>query len=211
MFIAKDRFCHRVILGTEIKQKPQYASRRDLCCPICGKQLAYNPSAQHPFEYFAHRDGTPDCTATDSATEGHRLPVEIAIKKIHNRVQEVAGGEIDIDVERWIGTKRNFKITDIKVMSPLKIAAEVYYGATDLDLSRRLQTMFNHGYRAYVIFHLAGRHDVEEVEQNLQQLAPLRIGRFNPNTMELSLGDLFSRDRITLDKSARDSLPRYLR
>jgi hypothetical protein len=210
MFIARDRFHHRVVQGTEIKQNPQYASRWDLYCPICDKRLAYNHSAQHPFEYFAHRDGTPDCTASDAATEGHRLPVELSIKTIYNRIREVTGEEVDLDVERRIGSKTNFKITDIRVTSPMKVAAEIYYGASDLELSRRLRTMFSHGYRAYVIFHLDGRHDVAEVEQNLQQLAPLRIGRFDPNKMELSLGDLFSRDRIAFDKSARDSLPSYL-
>lgn len=211
MFIAKDRSYGFVVLGTEMKQQAQPASRCDLCCPICDKPLVYNHSAQHPFDYFVHRDGSPDCTATDSATEGHRLPVEMAIKKIHNRIQEVAGGEIDIDVERRIGGKRDFKITDIRVSDPLQIAAEVYYGASDLELSRRLRTMFSYGYSAYVIFHLDGRHNVTKVEQNIQQIAPLRVGRFDSKRMELSLGDLFSRDRISLDESARDSLPTYLR
>lgn len=207
MFIAKD---HRVILGTEIQENPGYASRWELCCPICNKQLVYNPSAQHPFDFFRHGDGTPDCTATDGATDGHRLPVEIAIKQIHNRIREVTGEPVDIDVERRIGGKRNFRIADIRVTYPLKIAAEVYFGATDLELSRRLRTMFANGYRAYVIFHLNGRHDAAEVEQGIQRLAPLRIGRFDPENMNLFLGDLFSRGRISFDKPARESLPNYL-
>jgi uncharacterized protein YbaR (Trm112 family) len=210
MFIAKDRVHHRVILGTDIKENPQYQSRGELCCPICNKRLTYNRSARHPFDYFDHRDGTPDCTATDSATDGHRLPVEISIKQIHNRIEEVSGEEVSLDVERRIGSARNFKITDIRVTHPLKIAAEIYFGATDLELTRRLRTMFSNGYDAYVVFHLNGRHDVVEVERDLQRLAPLRIGRFNPETMELTLGDLFSRRRITFDKRARDALPNYL-
>jgi len=210
MFIAKDRVHHRVVLGTGIEENSQYLSRRALCCPICDKHLTYNHSAQHPFDYFAHRDGTPDCTATRSATEGHRLPVEIALKTIHNRIREVTGKQVDIDVERRIGSKRNFKITDIRVSNPLKIAAEIYFGASELELSRRLQTMFCNGYRAYVIFNVDGRHDVAEVERDIQRLAPLRVGRFNPTTMELSLGDLFGQSRISFDESARKQLPNYL-
>lgn len=210
MFIAKDRFHHRVVLGTDIKVNPQYQSRADLYCPICNRELVYNPSAQHPFDYFDHRDGSKDCTATESATEGHRLPVEISIKQIHNRIQEVSAEPVDIDVERRIGDARNFKITDVRVTSPLKIAAEIYNNASELELTRRLRMMFSCGYRAYVIFNLDGRHDVAEIERYIQRLAPLRIGRFNPATMDLSLGDLFSRHRITFDKSARNSLPNYM-
>lgn len=210
MFIAKDRGHNRVVLGTDIKGHPQYASRSDLCCPLCNKQLAHNRSAKHPFDYFVHRDGTPDCTATDSASDGHRLPVEIAVKSIHNRIQEVAGGRVDIDTERWIGGKSDFKITDIRVTHPLRIAAEIYFEASYLELIRRLKTMFENGYRAYVIFNLDGRHDVSKVERDIQRIAPLRVGRFSPINMELTLGDLFSRDRITLDESTQESLPNYL-
>lgn len=210
MFIAKDQYHHRVILGTQIKDKPYYTSSWDLQCPICRKQLSYNPSAQHPFDYFTHRDGTPDCTATDSATDGHRLPVEIAIKMIHNRLREVTGEWVDIDVERRIGGKRNFKITDIRVTHPLKIAAEIYYRSTDLELSRRLRTMFSNGYRVYVVFNLDGRYDVAEVETDIQQFAPLKLGRFDPATMELSLGDLLGRNQISFDKATLESIPNYL-
>jgi hypothetical protein len=210
MFVAKDQLRNRVVQGTEIKENPQYSSRWDFCCPICDKQLAYNRSAKHPFEYFAHRDRTPDCTATDAATEGHRLPVELSIKKIYNRIREVTGEEVSLDVERRIGSKTNFKITDIRVTYPLKIAAEIYYKASDLELSRRLRTMFNYGYRVYVIFNLDGRHNVAEVEQDIQRLAPLKLGRFDPTSLKLSLGDIFDRDQISFAKPARESLPNYL-
>lgn len=210
MFIAKDQYRKRVILGTQIKANPQYASRRDFQCPICRKQVVYNPSAQHPFDYFSHVDGTPDCTETDSAADNHRLPVEIAIKMIHNRLREVTGEWVDIDVERRIGGKKNFKITDIRVTHPLKIAAEIYYRSTDLELSRRLRTMFSNGYRVYVVFNLDGRYDVAEVETDIQQFAPLRLGRFDPATRELSLGDLFGRNQISFDKSTLRSMPNYL-
>ena len=210
MFVAKDRFHHRIVLGTEIVENPQYLCKRDLYCPICDKEFRYNRSAKHPFDYFTHRDGTPDCTATNSATEGHRLPVEIALKMIHNRIKEVTGKRVDIDVERRIGTERNFKIADIRVTYPLKIAAEIYFGASELELSRRLRTMFSNGYRAYVIFNIDGRYDVAEVEQDIQRVAPLRVGRFDPSKMELSLGDLFDRNQISFDESARKQLPDYL-
>ena len=211
MFICKNPTDDRVLLGPEVEEHSQYYSRGELYCPICYKRLVYNGTAEHPFDYFSHEDGTPDCTESESASIGHRLPVEIAIKRINNRIREVTAEPVDIDVERRIGGKHNFKIADIRVTKPLKIAAEIYNEASELDLTRRLRTMFNSGYRAYVIFNLDGRRDVAEVERYIQQLAPLKLGRFDPETMDLSLGDLFSRRRISFDKSARNSLPWYIR
>lgn len=211
MFIARNPAHHRVLVGPEVEEYSRYYSRNEFYCPICAKRLMYNSTAEYPFDYFSHEDGTPDCTESKSASVGHRLPVEIAVKQIHNRLREVTAEPVDIDVERRIGGNHNFKIADIRVTSPLRIAAEVYNKASYLDLTCRLRRMFSSGYRAYVIFNVDGRHDVAEIEQHIQQLAPLRVGRFNPETMNLSLGDLFSRCRISFDKSARDSLPSYIR
>lgn len=71
--------------------------------------------------------------------------------------------------------------------------------------------MFNNGYRAYVIFNLDGRYDVAKVEKDIQRLAPLSFGRFDPATRELSLGDLFGRDQISFDRHTRKTIPNYLR
>ena len=210
MFIAKDADVHHVFLGTEITEPPQDRLRRNLRCPLCNKPVTYNSSAEHPFEYFRHDDGSRDCTESDSVSEGHRLPVEVAVRTIHNRIQEVTGGPVDIDVEKWIGTQRNFKIADIRVVSPLQIVAEIFHESSDLELSRRLATMFSNNYRAYLIFTSDGRYDITRVQQDIQRIAPLRIGRFDSDSMDISLGDLFTRKQIQCDQSTREALPSYL-
>ena len=210
MYIAKDTGIDHVFSGAEIEGCLKDMLQRDLRCPICDKPITYTGPADEPFEYFNHSDSSPDCTESDAISDGHRLPVEVAIKTIHNRIQEVSGEPVDIDVERWVGSQPNFKIADIIVSSPLRIVAEVFHRSTDLELSRRLTTMFNHGYRVYLIFTTTGRYDIDEVEQDLQRIAPLQIGRFNPDQMELSLGDLFTAEQIQFDQTARNVLPRYL-
>jgi hypothetical protein len=210
MYIAKDSEIHHVFSGAEIENCSKEVLQRDLRCPICNRRVTYTGAVENPFEYFSHRDSSPDCTESDGCSDGHRLPVEITIKTLHNRIQEVSGEPVDVDVEKWIGSQPNFKIADIVVSSPLRIVAEVFHQASDLELSHRLPTMFNHGYRVYLIFTTTGRHDVTDVEQDLQRIAPLRIGRFNPKQMELSLGDLFTAEQIEFDKTTRNALPNYL-
>jgi len=210
MYIAKDTDIHHVFSGAEIEGCSKEVLQRDLCCPICDKPVTYIGPADDPFEYFNHTDSSPDCTGSDGVSDGHRLPVEITIKTLHNRIQEVSGEPVDIDVERWVGSHPNFKIADIIVSSPLRIVAEIFHESSDLELSRRLTTMFNNGYRVYLIFTTTGRHDVNEVEQDIQRIAPLRIGRFDPSQMELSLGGLFTAEQIQFDKMTRNALPNYL-
>jgi hypothetical protein len=210
MYIAKDTELQHVVSGAEAEGCSDSMLQRDLRCPICEKQVVYNSSAESRFEYFTHSDTSPDCTASDSVSDGHRLPVEVAIKSIHNRIQDVSGEPVEVDVEKWVGSKRNFKIADIIVSEPLRIVAEVFHKASDLELSRRLVTMFNHGYSVYLIFTANGRHNVASVEQDIQRIAPLRIGRFDPSRVELSLGDLFTPEHIQFDQETREALPRYL-
>jgi hypothetical protein len=210
MYIAKDTDLHHVFLGKEIGQCLQDVPQRNLCCPICNKQVTYNGASEHPFEYFHHDDGSPDCTESEATSEGHRLPVEVAVKVIHNRIREVSGEPVDINVEKWIGSANDYNIADIRVSSPIRIAAEIFYRASYLELSRRLSTMFRNGYSVYLIFNTAGRHDTEKVERDIQRIAPLQIGRFNPGNMEISLGDLFNSEQIQFDQSARKVSPSYL-
>ena len=210
MYIAKDTDLHHVFLGTEIQGCTQDIFRSDLRCPICNKSVTYNSKAKHPFEYFKHEDGSPDCTKSDATSEGHRLPVEVAIKVIHNRIRELSGEPVEINVEKWIGSAKNHNIADIRVSSPVCIAAEIFYRASYLGLSRRLSTMFRNGYSAYLIFNTAGRHEIKKIERDIQRITPLRIGRFDPYEKEFSLGDLFSGEQIRFDQTTREDLPNYL-
>lgn len=209
MYIAKDsRLCH-ILSAAEIENYPQKKSHQ-LCCPLCGKDVTYDKTADHPLQSFHHRDGSIDCIDSDAYSDGHRLPVEVCVKTVHNRIRETTGEQVHIDVERWIGSPRDFAITDVRVTDPLKIAVEVFHRSSDLELSRRLGRMFREGYRVYLVFTADGRHSVDRVNKHIRKISPLRVGRFDPGTMEVALGDLFSQDRTQLNKPAGESLPDYL-
>jgi hypothetical protein len=143
-------------------------------------------------------------------SDEHRVATEVTLKVLHNRIREVTGEPVEIDVERWIGIRENFIIADIRVTSPLQVAAEVYYKAARFALGRKLNTMFENGYRTYLVFHRDGRHDVDQIERHLQQVAPLRVGRFDHRTLDLTLGDLFTRDQFNLTASNRELLPNHI-
>jgi hypothetical protein len=210
MYIAQNtRLCH-ILSAAEIDNYPQKALQQHLACPLCGKDVTYNRTADHLLQSFDHRDGSPDCVNSDAYSDGHRLAVEACIKKLHNRLRETTGRQVNLEIEKWIGSPRDFSITDIRITNPLKIAVEVFHQSSDLGLSRRLGRMFREGYRVYLIFTTNGRHSVAQVNNHIQKISPLRVGRFDPGTMEVTLGDLFSRDRIQLNQPAGGSLPNYL-
>lgn len=215
MLVAKSDDLGRILSGTEIQplnnENHHTVVTQDFRCPICEKRVVYNDSpSNRTGDYFRHVDGTPDCFKTNSVSDGHRVATEITLKALHNRIKEVTGEPVEIDVERWIGIREKFVIADVRVTSPLQVAAEVYYKAERLALGRKLNTMFANDYRAYLIFHRDGCHDVDRVERYIRRVAPLRVGRFNPETLELTLGDLFSKQQIELSSAKRDQLPNYI-
>ena len=211
MFVAKQG--QQVYTGPEIQWlvSQNGTGGLQLRCPLCNDRVQYNPvSSDEPLGYFSHLDGT-DCFHSDSVSKAHRLTVEVAVKKLHNRIVAVTGKPVEIDTERWIGTRPNFIIADIRIDSPLRIAAEIYYKTTRLCLRRRLKTMFANDYRTYLIFHTGGTYNVHRVEHYLQKTHPLTVGRFNPETHELSLGDLLSESQIEPSRLSGEDLPNYIR
>lgn len=215
MLVAKSNFHGQVFAGPDVQRLDAESQNRVLTkgftCPSCGKPVRYiGASADQPFEYFQHTDGSPDCFDIDSVSDSHRLATESTLKALHNRVREVTRKQVEIDVERWIGVHPNFIIADIRVTSPLQVAAEVYYKSERLALGRKLDTMFENDYRTFLVFHTKGRHDVDRVQRYIRRVAPLRIGRFNPESLDVRLGDLFSKQRIELTSANRDRLPNYI-
>lgn len=215
MFVAEAHDLHRVYSGSEIQTQINNghgkASKWQLVCPICGGNVVYNSSSiNRPFEYFTHSDGSTDCFSGKSISDGHRIAVEVAVKTIYNRIHEVTGEPVTINVEKWIGSQHDFVIADIRVTEPLKIAVEVFHKSTRLGIYRRFQTMFDNEYRVYLVFHTRGQHNADQVEHHIQRIAPLRVGRFHPHTMELSLGDLFTKEEFEVTPSTRERLPMYM-
>lgn len=183
----------------------------DLTCPICGKQLTYQgASPERPLAYFAHSDGSADCFETESTSDEHRIAIEYTVKALYNRISEVTGEPVAIDVERWIGVRANFVIADVRVTSPLNVAAEIFYKSEKLALGRRLRTMFANDFKTYLIFHTNGKHDPDRIERYIQQVAPVSVGRFDASSREVTLGDLFSEEQIEMSRSHRNRLPNYI-
>jgi hypothetical protein len=214
MFVAKSDDFQQVVLGSELQRDGQTQDSRitkNLSCVICGTAVKYNPAAEGDyFEYFSHTDGSPDCFESESTSDEHRLAVEVSVKSLYNRIQEVTGAPIEINVEKWVGEQPDFIITDIRIASPVKIAIEVFYKASQLGLRRRLSTIFENGYRAYLIFHTSGKHNVDRIQRHLQKTTSLHIGRFDAETLEVSLGDLVTTERVEFSKSDREQLPDYI-
>lgn len=206
MFIAKDETFRYVLRGSQIRS--QSVVQSTLTCPVCGERVDFNPSPEHPLDYFRH--ASPDCFNSDGASDEHRFCVEIAVETISNRLSEVFGDsvEIDIDVERRVGTPSNFVITDVRVTSPIQISAEIFYRGDDLALRRRISTLSANDYRTFLIFHSGGVHDPHLIDRYMQRISSLNIGRFDPRTREMILGDLFSRDKI--DFNSGDIVPNYM-
>lgn len=180
-------------------------------CPSCGKSVIYNDaSTDQPFEYFEHADGSTDCFETSSVSDAHRVATEITLKALYNRIREVTGETVEIDVERWIGVREDFVIADVRVTSPVQVAAEIYYKSARLALGRKLNTMFKNGYQTYLIIHRDGCHDADRIERYIRRVAPLHVGRFNPTTLKVNLGDLFSDQKFELNSANREQLPNYI-
>jgi len=213
MLVAKSDRLGRVFSGPEVRETEQHhrVFTQEFTCPICKKRVDYNDApSNRPFGYFSHADGSPDCFRTNSVSDEHRVATEITLKVLHNRIREVTGEPVEIDIERWIGIRENFVIADVRVTSPLQVAAEVYYKAERLALGRKLNTMFENGYRTYIVFHREGSHDVDRVERYIRRITPLQLGRFHPETLKLTLGDLFSEQQIEFNSTNRARLPDYI-
>lgn len=204
---------HRVHTATELQPKLNNGpgqSKSPIYCPICKRRVTENPAASNLLSYFEHADGTTDCFASNAVSLHHRFAVEVTVKTLFNRIREVTGEPACIDLEKWIGTRGDFVIPDILLSDPINIAVEVFYKTETLGLRRRLKTMFNHGYRAYLVFHTGGRHSPTIVDQHLQRISSLKVGRFNPRMMDADLGDLFSSNQIDINQLGSDQFPTYL-
>ncbi|SEH11535.1 hypothetical protein SAMN04487967_0396 [Natronorubrum sediminis] len=215
MIVANYDMLGRIFTGPELQLLIEENSHDlfdwPLTCPICNRQLTYqSASLERPFTYFSHSDGSADCFETKSTSDEHRLAIEYTVKALYNRISEVTGEPVVIDVEKWIGTREKFVIADVRVTSPLNIAAEIFYKTERLALGRRLRTVFANDFKSYLVFHTNGKHNPNRIERYLQQVAPIRVGRFDANTREVTLGDLFSAEQVTLSRSDRDRLPNYI-
>jgi hypothetical protein len=216
MLIAKSNDFDRIVLGTDLvhgqTQNVETSSRSfdDFSCPICDMEVKpHRISTNKPLNQFKHKDGSNDCFAADSVSKEHRLATEVSVKVLYNRVMDVTGGPVKIDIEKRIGDCSDFVISDVRIDTPIKIAVEVYYNTSHLELGRRLSRYHDNGYRVFLVFHQDGRFSPSQVEKHLRKFAPIRVGRFNQRTFELTLSDLITSEQIEIEFSDLDRLPNY--
>lgn len=215
MIVANCDELGRIFAGPELQSLIEGSSQDTFSwsytCPICSKQLTYQgASPERPFGYFAHSDGSADCFKTDSTSDEHRIAIEYTVKALHNRISEVTGRPVVIDVEKWIGVRSNFVIADVRVTSPLEVAAEIFYRSEKLALGRRLRTMFANDFQTYLVFHTNGKYDPDRIERYIQRIAPVSVGRFDSSIREVTLGDLLSGEQVKMSGSNLDRLPNYI-
>lgn len=208
MLTARNDELRYIIRGTEVGSGSQGLLQPGVTCPVCGKAVKYNPGADLPFDSFVHEDSSPNCFESDRDSVEHSQAVEAAFAVIHNRLAEITGESIEIDIECQIGPSSKFVIADIRVTSPLRVTAEVFYGVDDLALRRRLSTLSKHDFRTWLIFHASGANNINRIEQHMQKITSVSVGRYDAETIDVTLGGLFSNDKI--DYSKASEVPNYI-
>jgi len=208
MLTAQNKELQYILKGTEVSSDSQALLKPGVVCPICGKTVKYTPTAEHPFEFFLHEDGSANCFESDRDSIKHSRAVEAVLAVIYNRLVEITQKPIEIDIERQIGSSTKFVIADVRVADPIQVAAEIFYRTDDLELRRRLAALSKNDYRTWLIFHDDGAHNIRRIQRYFQEVTPLSVGRYNAETLEVTLGDLFSKDKI--DYSKASNIPNYI-
>jgi len=158
-------------------------------CLLCGAELSYSgDTAGGPFDYFQHPARAEDCVNDGNVSEPHRLGQEAVAKRMYNWLPSV-GLATRIDLEKRIGTPSEFIIADV-VVEPVRVAVEIVYQNTNLRVRRRLPTLFRNGYTVMVVCVTTGAVSPSRVEQHLNRVARVEVGRFDPNAHELEFGSI---------------------
>jgi hypothetical protein len=139
----------------------------------------------------------------------HRLGEEVIAKTLFNALSSEC--ELtEIDLERRIGASEDFVIADVRVNAPIRLAVEVVYLSSELDLRRRLRTLFRQGYAGMIIVVSNGKLSRAQIERHLSKVGTIRIGRFDPQTVALELGSVVTPDQIDLETPVWNRVPAYL-
>ena len=215
MFVAIDTIRETAVTGPEVETKTHPeplkadggAPYRCLCC---GEPLTYKTSSPRgQFEYFVHKQGTDACINDDGMSRPHRLGEEVTAKTLFNELP-TAGELMQIDLERRIGVAEDFVIADVRVNAPIRLAVEVVYLSSELDLRRRLRTLFRQGYAGMIIVVSNGKLSRTQIERHLSKVSTIRVGRFDPETVALELGSVVTPDQINLETPVWNRVPAYL-
>jgi hypothetical protein len=215
MFIAIDTSQEIAVTGPNVHKEthpqPVRADGGDTYrCLCCGAPLTYNDEpGTGLFEYFTHASDHGPCVSDGGMSMPHRLGEEVIAKTLFNTLSSDC--ELtEIDLERRIGATEDFVIADVRVNAPIRLAVEVVYLSSELDLRRRLRTLFRQGYAAMIIVVSNGKLSRTQIERHLSKVSTIRVGRFDPETVALELGSVVTPDQINLETPVWNRVPAYL-
>lgn len=212
MFVAIDISRGEAVTGVDVRTEessPAPRTESAFRCLFCDEPLAYIPDPDsRPFGYFIH-DTHETCLNDGNVSAHHRLGQEVVAKTVFNLLP-TAHELIQIDLERQIGVKSTFVITDVRVTTPVRLAVEVVYLSAGLDLQRRLRMLFSQGYAGMIVVVTNGLMSPRRVDQHLGKVGNIRVGRFDPWTLELQFGSIMTPEQIDLDSPAWSRIPTYL-
>jgi hypothetical protein len=210
MFIALETASKIAVTAQEATGQQQSPIRLDretpYQCLLCGEPLEYIGGDAKPLESFRHHGES--CFNAGNVSQSHQLAQEVVAKTLYNWLPTVEQRP-EIDLERRVGTERDFIVTDVLVDEPIRLAVEIVHSAP-VHLRRRLQRLFADGYGGLFVFLNNGRVSADRVEHHLHKLADLQVGRFNPQTLALTFGSIITPTDVPFDSQAWSRLPRYV-
>jgi hypothetical protein len=212
MLVALDTVTGDAVAGSDLDGHydpgPDSATAGRYECLLCGSDLSHESDpGGGPVDYFQHH--TEECLNDGNSSDVHRIAQELVMKTVVNWLPYPVES-ITPALEKQIGTRSSFVISDVCVSAPVQIGAEIFYTASRIDLRRRLSTLFNNGYAVLLIFLTNGRLSPTQVEHYLNQADISKVGRLDPYTFEVQLGSVLGPDTIdprTLDTT---SMPGYI-
>jgi len=219
MITAFDQVQDKAVLGVDVdtegktvQESTEYTCTDRFRCLLCGSDLIYSPDQDDPFGYFRHgpeSEGRRECINSGNVSPAHRLAQEVVSKTLVNAFPKDYY-PIQIDIEGRIGTHSEFVVADVRLTSPVQIAVEVVYLSNNIDLRRRLKTLFSNDYLAMLVVIKNGRVPPDKIEHHLQKISPVQVGRFDPHSLDMTLGTVINSNQIDPDDAYWDLLPDYL-
>lgn len=211
MFVALETASGTAVTGDEATEQQQNPIRSEgpdapYQCLLCGESLEYIGGDAEPLESFQHHGES--CFNAGNVSQPHQLAQEVAAKTLHNWLPTL-DRRPEIDLERRVGSERDFIIADVLVSEPIQIAVEIVHLAP-VNLRRRLQRLFSDGYGGLFVFLNDGRVSADRVEHHLNKLADLQVGRFNAQTLTLTFGSIITPRDVQFDSPDWSQLPQYL-
>lgn len=216
MFVALDLQSETAVSGADVAgsasqdESPPCQDDSRYSCLLCDAELVYTEEAETPvFEIFQHQNREEDCIKTGNVSDPHRLGQEVTSKMVYNWIPG-SHVPIEIDLERRVGGPSDFVIADVRAGEPVRLAVEIVYQSSYVSVRRRLRRLFDEGYGVMLVCVKTGRVTPARIEHHLQRIGPIRVGRFDPTTLDFKFGSVVTAEQVSLDEQAWERLPAYL-